>query len=100
MICTKEGKYWGKKIKYRKNMAERGNEKKPEKVFGQLPPGAMKEFKLENGRLVTGNDLLARLNEEYEQDISRLKGKLTGAAKGKKNVALSAAEDEMLVSGL
>jgi len=71
-----------------------------QKIFGQFPPGAMKEFKLENGRLLTGNDLLAHLNEEHEKDIVCLKGKLASAAKGKKKVTLSASEDEMLISGL
>ena len=70
------------------------------KVFGKMPPGAMKEFKLENGRLLTGDELLARLNVEHEQEITKLKKKLASAAMGNKNVALTAAEDEMLATGL
>jgi hypothetical protein len=70
------------------------------KVFGKLPPGAMKEFKLENGRLLTGDELLARLNADHEKDISRLKDKLARAARGKKDVTLNASDDEMLVAGL
>lgn len=71
-----------------------------QKIFGKLPPGAMKEFKLENGRLLTGDELLSRLNVEHEREILRLKGKLEGAAKGQKDVKLTVAEDEMLVAGL
>ena len=69
-----------------------------QKVFGKLPPGAMKEFKLEGGRLLTGDDLLNRLNEEYEKEITRLKNRLASAAMGKK-ITLSASEDEMLAAG-
>jgi hypothetical protein len=70
------------------------------KVFGKMPPGAMKEFRLEGGRLLTGDELLARLNMEHEKEIAKLKKKLAGAAMGNKNVALTAAEDEMLATGL
>lgn len=70
-----------------------------QKVFGKLPPGAMKEFKLEGGRLLTGDDLLKRLAEEYEKEITKLKNKLASAAMGKK-IALSPSEDEMLAAGL
>jgi hypothetical protein len=71
-----------------------------QKVFGKLPPGAMKEFKLEHGRLLTGDELLSRLNVEHERDIEKLKGKLESAAMGQKDIKLTAAEDEMLVTGL
>ncbi len=70
------------------------------KVFGKMPPGAMKEFKLENGRLLTGDELRARLNVEHEKEITKLKNKLAGAAMGNKNVTLTVADDEMLVTGL
>jgi len=70
------------------------------KVFGRMPPGAMKEFKLENGRLLTGDDLLARLNVEHEKEITKLKNKLASAAMGNKKVTMTASEDEMLASGL
>jgi hypothetical protein len=70
------------------------------KVFGKMPPGAMKEFKLEGGRLLTGDELLVRLNAEHEKEITKLKNKLAGAAMGNKNVTLTASEDELLATGL
>lgn len=68
------------------------------KVFGRSAPSTSVEFRFEGNRLVTGDELMFQLLEEFETLLTSVKAKIEPV--DRKTEFFSAAEMESVVAGL
>lgn len=68
------------------------------KVFGKSAPSTSMEFRFDGNRLVTGNELLLQLVEEFEKILTKAKAKVQPVDRNSE--MFSATEMESLIMGL